>query len=177
MNPVVGVEADTHRRHHRRTTTTTTTTTAAANGTAHLVTRARLAVLCVCCFCQWVFITTLLAPRFAPGVIRDAMFSSSSSGRGVQPGNGMAGGGGSSGAESLSTGGDGRGAPGVSHEGRDSRRAPRILTVLTTYGKRSGFTKAFKEVVLDRSGGYRSTVSKSLMRADAWVMACPWAWL
>lgn len=41
----------------------------------------------------------------------------------------------------------------------EKKRMPRILTVLTTYNKRSLFVKAYKQAVRDRSDGYRPTVS------------------
>lgn len=41
----------------------------------------------------------------------------------------------------------------------EKKRLPRILTVLTTYNKRSSFVKAYREAVGGRSDGYRPTVS------------------
>lgn len=45
---------------------------------------------------------------------------------------------------------------------------PRILTVLTTYYKRSPLIKEYKEAVADRDDGYEPTVSLSV-RAAVWV--------
>lgn len=41
----------------------------------------------------------------------------------------------------------------------EQKGMPRILTVLTTYNKRSLFVKAYKQAVRDRSDEYRPTVS------------------
>lgn len=41
----------------------------------------------------------------------------------------------------------------------ETKRMPRILTVLTTYNELSPFVKAYRDAVQDRSDGYRPTVS------------------
>lgn len=172
MAPAVGMEADT--QHNRRPITTST----ANNGTTtHLATRTRLAFLVIFCYCQWVLLTTA-APYFSPGAKNtDAIFfRATSGGGGVLPGAGMGewggnssvqstgGGSGSGGGGDDGGGGDGgRGGSGVFNEEPGSRRPPRILTVLTTYGKRSSFVKPYKEVMSARNDSYRPTVSVSVI--------------
>lgn len=41
----------------------------------------------------------------------------------------------------------------------EASRQPRILTVLTTYAKRTPLVKEYKEVLLDRQDGYHPAVS------------------
>lgn len=154
--PAVGIEACPD--HPCRSSITTSIFRSAS----HLATRTRLACLCVFCYCQWVFLSTVVASYFAPEAT-DAGFSSSSGGRGVQEGVGssnarsvVAGGGSSSGV----AGGGGGATEGFHEELVSQRRPPRILTVLTTYGKRSSFVKPYKETILDRNDGYRPTVNR-----------------
>ena len=42
---------------------------------------------------------------------------------------------------------------------KEKSNPPRILTVLTTYGKRSSFIKPYKEAVRNRQDGYQPTVT------------------
>eukprot|EP00752_Nemacystus_decipiens_P002164 g2061.t1 len=160
MFPAVEVEACTHHRPRRADG-------AAAGGgggsssssSTHLGTRPRLAALLfIFCFCQWVFVKTVV-PSFATGALDGATLLPTSSGRGIRAaGAGMAtvGGNSSSGAESV---GGGRVASEVVPEAaRFSRRPPRILTVLTTYDQRSSFVKPYKEAVSGQGDGYQPTV-------------------
>lgn len=152
MAPAVDVEAYTH--HSRRNIRT-------ANGSTRLATRTRLAAfLCIFCYCQWV-VARAVAPFFTTGGRDDADFSpaKSSGGLGIRPGAGITSEGGGNGSSAESVVGGGRGASGVVDVRHASHRPPRILTVLTTYGKRSSFVKPYKEAVSDRDDGYRPTVS------------------
>lgn len=61
---------------------------------------------------------------------------------------------------------------GLSREEAQRFRPPRIVTVLTTYGKRSAFVKPYKEAVSERGDGYRPEVrvvglgGRSIRRRD-----------
>lgn len=94
--------------------------------------------------------------------MEEAGLSSTSDGRGIRRGAAGA----NSSLTSISGGGD-REASEVSPKAHSSRRQPRILTVLTTYGKRSKFVKPYKEAVSGRSDGYRPTVSGTATAAAA----------
>lgn len=159
----IGIEAGTGLRQPR----TLCSAAAAADGggsATRLVTTTRLAFLCVFCCLQWVFVTTVVAPYMAPGSEKAQHVSSSPPGgrAGPRPGDG-----GANSSSTITAGAEASGGDADDPDARASRRPPRILTVLTTYGKRSAFVKPYKDAVAARGDGFQPTVSVFLLLLSA----------
>jgi len=178
---VVDPEAHTVGSHH---TAGGVSSRPAAASAGSSTARSRLALVGFLLVCLWALVSTLggggggdgaAAPVYLRGQVSTS--GGAAGGEGVDGGNAIAVGGGEPGTAEAGVDGDGDGdGDGASRQPPpriEVQSPPRILTVLTTYEKRSGFVKPYREVTSSRDDGYKPTVRASAPAATPKTLRAP----